>query len=409
MFADFDEIFKKEDDSHFDIPPALVEYINKSLPKGTKYVVDNDNLVITADDGSDSINIGGFVVELTKEQKRIIGKEYNLDDVLSYSYNAQKPIQLKPKKDGFLLLNGAEFPIEKLSYNPIDHMKYEQGTFYMIPYSFPEPFEIVIGCDEYSKIISIQRVPNESVTNMAFESDQNSLLRVKYYLDEKSKKFTMNMSLNFKSAKSFYEIVESVTIFNAFMTGKGKFGGIEFKSKIGKSNGKKFDEKSIDFYNKVVQIEKALNVTFKPPRDNIDFDTICLVEQLFQNLINKNPTRDKQVVNTLTGKWGKNEQINESIGKPIYFEYEASYKLDLFDVKLDMVALLGVFNAVFKEYKTNKNNSTILLDDENPEKKRYTSVIVFKDINDLNEFKKIENNERINKMREAKRIVEYLE
>ena len=40
MFVDFNKVFKSKPQSQFAVPPAFIEYLNRSLPEGVKYVAD---------------------------------------------------------------------------------------------------------------------------------------------------------------------------------------------------------------------------------------------------------------------------------------------------------------------------------------------------------------------------------
>ena len=73
MFVDFNRVFKSNPQSQFAVPPAFIEYLNRSLPEGVKYVADEKgNCVITGTDKS--FTLGGFSLDLTDEQKKILGK-----------------------------------------------------------------------------------------------------------------------------------------------------------------------------------------------------------------------------------------------------------------------------------------------------------------------------------------------
>ena len=183
MFVDFNRVFKNKPQTQITVPNALVSYMNKSLPDGVKYVVDkNGNCVISSD--AESISIGGFVFKPTDEQKRTLGKKYTQQDVIDYLYNTQKPIPLTLQKEGYIKLNGQEFPIDKMSYNPLNPVKYVSGTLYMYPHPFPEPFQITVGCEKYERSLLVSRVPHNSINIGAFESDKNDPLPIKYYLDK---------------------------------------------------------------------------------------------------------------------------------------------------------------------------------------------------------------------------------
>ena len=105
MFVDFNKVFKDEPQSQMSIPQPLVDYMNKLLPEGIRYVADeNGNYVITGE--TDSLSLGGFIFNPTERQKKILGENYTQQDVLDYFYNSQKAMPLALEKEGYFLLNG---------------------------------------------------------------------------------------------------------------------------------------------------------------------------------------------------------------------------------------------------------------------------------------------------------------
>ena len=410
MFVDFNRVFKNKPQTQIAVPEALVNYMNKALPEGVKYVADdNGNCEIRSKEGS--FTIGGFIFKPTEEQKQILGKNYTHQDVIDYSYNSQKPIQLLLKKDGFITLNGQEFAIDKISFNPLNPVKYVSGSFYMHPHPFPEPFEITIGNDKYERRLLMTRVPHNSVNIQAFESSSDDALKIKCLLDKNTDHITLNISFDLKNAKTIRDVVESTMIYNAYLDGKGFLLGHELDGEITDDGANRFDDNSAAFWEKVLIIESILEVNFIPPQDDVDFDTVCLVEQLYQNLINKIPTRDKQTISSLDGNWdfkSSGKDISESIGHPIFFECGATCNIDLFGVQKELPALLGVCNAVLSEYSVKGKKQKLILGDENPEKKRYTSIICFKNDNELKQYKETEHNKKIELFQKAKKPQEYL-
>lgn len=410
MFVDFNRVFKNKPQTQITVPDALVNYMNQSLPEGVKYVAqENGNCVITSE--GDSITIGGFVFKPTDEQKKILGKKYSRQDVIDYLYNTQKPIPLTLKKDGYITLNGQEFPVDKMSFNPLNPVKFVSGTLFMYPHPFPDPFEITVGCEKYSRRLLISRVPHNSVKVAAFESCQDEPLRITYLLNREKRSLNLSISFNLKRAKTIRDIVESTMIYNAFLDGRGLFLGHPLEGEITSDGANRFDENSTMFWEKVLKIEEYLEVKFTPPQDDLEFETLCLVEQLYQNLINKVPTREKQIINSIDGSWDfekSGKDINESVGHPIFFEFEATTQINLFGVQMELPTLLGIFNAVLAEYSMRGKTQKIILSDESSEKKRYTSVMCFRNEEEMKAYKATDHNQMITLFHDAKRPQEYL-
>ena len=410
MFVDFNRVFKNKPQTQITVPNALVSYMNKSLPDGVKYVVDkNGNCVISSD--AESISIGGFIFKPTDEQKRVLGKKYTRQDVIDYLYNTQKPIPLTLQKEGYIKLNGQEFPIDKMSYNPLNPVKYVSGTLYMYPHPFPEPFQITVGCEKYERKLLVSRVPHNSINIGAFESDKNDPLCIKYYLDKGNHHLTLNISFNLKNARTIRDIVESTMIYNAFIDGKGFLMGQPLDGSLTGDEPNRFDDSSAVFWEKVLKVEEFLGISFTPPQEDVDFETICIVEQLYQNLINKTPTREKQIINSIDGNWdfsesGKN--IEESIGHPIFFEFEATTHIELFGVQKDLPALLGVFNAVLSDYSANAKKQKLVLADESSEKQRYASILCFRSEEELKAYKSTDHDQMVSLFHDAEKPQDFL-
>lgn len=411
MSIDFNKVFKEKKPTEHSIPPALVEYFNRSLPQGLKYNVDNNgNFVLTFESES---NLGGFKFDPTIEQKKVIGEQYTINDILSYCENSQQPIPLKLDKEGFILVNGTEFPISKLAFNLYKSLKYKFGTLYLYPNKLPKPFSVSLGYENYEINIIVKRVPNNSVSIAAFESNKNDIIYVKYFVDLKNKTISFNMTINISKAKTIKDVVAAMSIYNAFIDGKGTFNNQSFNIQLDTNIIKKIDLKIIKFWEKVLKIEEILDVSFVPQHENIDLELVYLVEQLYQNLINHRPVRDTNIVDSIETEWeltNPNQNIDDIIGKHIVFQFEATENFELFGIELHLHAIAGIFDSVIKEYTLMKDGKQkVVLRDESENKKRYTSIICFKTVEELQTFKNSKFKEIIIELlHEAKPVQEYL-
>lgn len=409
MFVDFNRVFKTKPQTQLTAPEALVNYLNQSVPEGIKYEINEDGDCVITGDG-DAISIGGVIFNPSDKQKKILGKNYSGQDVVNYSYNSQQPIELILQREGYIKLNGQEFPVEKISYNPLNPVQFISGSFRMFPYPFPKPFVVTVGCDKYNRDLLVKRVAHNSIYTMAFESDQNDSLCIKYYLNQRNHSFKITMSFDLKNAKTIRDIVESTMIYNAFLDGKGSFMGHQLHDAHTEKDSIRFDDNSAKFWEKVLQVEQALNVHFTPPQDDVDFETMCLVEELYQNLINKTPIKENQVIDSINGKWissGLSKEIRDSIGKPALFEFVAVKHMNLFGVQKDLPALLQVFNAALADYHPTQNKISVV--DESSEKQRYTSSLCFLNDEELEMYRLQDHNQIISAFKDAKRPQEFLE
>jgi len=409
MFVNFDKAFNQKPSSTTKIPDAMISYLNKSLPHGVKYRNDNDgSCSITTDEGP--ITIGGFSLIPSGKHKKVLGKNYKFDDIFKYSYNSQQPIPLKLNKSGVITINGKEFPVEKIKYNPYKQIKYVSGTFMAIPAKFPPPFEIEISSDNYRRKLNISRVPNDSLHVVAFESEGKQPFTIKYFFNEATQGMTMTVSFNLKYAKTIRDIVESISIYNAYIDGKVYLCGSPLDAKCDQSSQRGFDDKSAQFWEKVLKIEEYLKLSFVPPQKDTDYDTICMVEQLYQNLINLTPTRNNQRINSVDGKLNmeSKESIDTAIGKPLFFEFSATSKFDLFGIKFELHCIIGIFNSILSDYYVKDEKYTLLFSDESERKPMFTSIMCFKTEEALEKYK-VNHDKLIEVFSKAKKPSEYLE
>ena len=94
-----------------------IECLNDELPEGLYYEEAEEGFyVVTSDTGK--INISGIELDLTDEQKNILGEKALRKDVLEFSYNSQQQINFKLSNPGHITLNGKEITLDEWMYNP---------------------------------------------------------------------------------------------------------------------------------------------------------------------------------------------------------------------------------------------------------------------------------------------------
>ncbi len=408
MFVDFDNIFNDDPKSQFSIPPKYIDFLNKDLPKGIKYVLDErGNCTISSEESE--IKIGGMKVILNEEQKKVLGNNYQLNDVLDYSYNSQQKIEIEPIEKGFIMLNDKRFPIDKLEYNPLNPIELVDGKFYLIPPKFDCAIQLKLSDGKYQRIMNISRIPNNSIKIWSFQSSKEEPLQISYTMNNNNKEVKINVSFNLNYANSIRDIVESVYIYNAFIDGKGYLQNTLIKAKLDNKQCNKYDEKSALFWEKVLKIESEINKRFIPPKGNIEYEQILEIEELYQMIILKNPIRDKNVISAITANCEYKKDIDDCINKPLFFQFDATYSTDIFGCKINLPALLMVFNSKIVKIEKDKNESNIILEDESDEKKRYTAIRCFKNQEELEKYKEKVNKDIIKIFKEAKMAYEYLD
>lgn len=411
MFTSFNNAFKSKSLREQRIPDVMLEYLSNSLPKGVKYVSDEKgNLTITSSDGS-AVTVGGFSINITDEMRAVLGNQYSPARVAKYAYNRQKRIIMNLKEEGIVLINGERMPVEKFAYNMFDNFSYVDSKFYMIPPKFPEPFELELGCEKYKRKLIFQRVPYPSLNESKFQSINEDSLRMELVVCEEDYSVQMTLGFDLKKAITVKDIVETVFIYNAFCDGNGLLMGKPAGRTEDNGNIKKYDEKSARFWEKVLEIEEKLNLNFIPPKEDIEFKTVCIVEQLYQNLICKNPTKEQEVITSITSNINLEDKVdlNALIGKEIFFQYNTTTTFELFGKQFCLPAILGIFNSVFKSYEIIDNETKIVLDTKDENERAFTAVLCFANDSNLKEYMKKCGDSYKNVLRNAKLPEDYLQ
>ena len=325
---------------------------------------------------------------------------------------SDKKIVMNLKEDGIIIVNGERMPVEKFAYNMFDNFSYVNSKFYMVPPKFPEPFELELGCEKYKRKLSFQRVPYASLDKSKFQSVNEDPLRMEFIVCEEDYSVKMTLGFDLKKANTVKDIVETVFIYNAYCDGKGLLMGHPVGRTQDKADDKKFDEKSAQFWEKVLEIEEKLNLKFIPPKDDIEFETICLVEQLYQNLICKKPVKQREIITSIISDMNVKEGVNldDLIGKQIFFQYNATTTFELFEKEFSLPAILGIFNSTFKSYEILDDNKTkIILGIKDKNQKPFTAILCFASDSDLNEYVKENPDCYENILSNAKFPQDYLE
>ena len=410
MFVDFNRVFKKKEQSpQTQIPSRYLDFLSKDLPDGMKYVLNSSGECVI-DTGSESYSIGGLVPNPTPEQLKILGKNYTEHDLFDYMVNSQETVPLALKEPGHVLLNGERIAIDKLVVNPLDPIHYIDGSMFMAPHPFPAPFTISLGYKNYTRELSVKRIPNRSVHEKKLESIDDDPIKVCYTIDDKAQNMQFTISLRLKHAKTVYDIVSSISIYNAFMRGEGLINGESLSLESSFDESKLFDRNTLSFWEKVLAVETVLGQSFMIPEGDIPYEDICEVERLYQNLVKKNPTREVQTIDSLTGEWefnGKAEELSDK--EPVLFCFDATASIELFKEKFSLIMYLMIINAVIIEKKALKNSTKIVLGDASEEKRRYTSSMVFKSSDDKDAFINADREKVLKLFLEAKRPQDYLQ
>lgn len=389
MFSNFKDTFIRKQQYTIEPPKAVLDAISEDLPKGFYYIHDHEGLCRL--ETIEGFDLQSGKICLPEEARAVLPKSYTLNDIMAYAYNSQSDITFMPDSDGCFTVNGKKIKAIDIVKAPMRDIHFENVKFLLKPESFPKPFKLKVGCTRFEMELLVKRIPNNSLDIHEYKSIDDKPISIGYKVNSnKSGKFLLTINVDIKKAKNALEIVQAYHIYNAFMDGQGMINDSKcildspaFANKI--------SEDTIEFWNKLVSIERYLETQFDIS-DGITVSDAKKVEEIYQCFIEKKPYKNYKIYNSVKGN-GRFEQFKEKIdnGEEIYFEYVASGKEKLLKKEIDLKILVGIFGAMFDRKRTPVSREIgefeIFLTTA-PQKKMYESIMLFVTEEELNIFRK---------------------
>lgn len=333
-------------------PESVLDVISKDLPEGFRYIEDHDGFCRLDCDGV--MDFTPVCIRLPEEAKSLFAQKNNfsMNDVVAYAYNAQQNIDLIPDKDGCYTVNGQKIAADKFIIAPMKNWQLKDGRMCITAPPFPPPFPIEVAGNGFSLTLMVQRQPVNSITEVKIATVEEGALSMNYSFDPTKKNGKMKINITMCSSKSVSDVLASKEIFNAFIQGKGTLCGMPIKTDEENQVSVVPDE-VIQFWHKIVEIEKVFNVKFDASQELV-FEDVKRVEELYRCLIEKEPFKTYLKDNTVRGTGKFDEILNEEgikVGKEILFEYEERIQMELLGVVLKFSALVGIFDSMIGEIK----------------------------------------------------------
>lgn len=404
MFSNFKKAFINKPNFSDAIPLVIMDSMNTELPEGFYYEPDHDGFCRL--DSKNGLEFQSGKIVLPEKAKGVLSERPTLEEVKRYSYNSQTPIKLEADEHGYILINGEKIKLNDMVKAPLQNIEIENSFLWMHPNPFPEPFKLRIGGDGYEKEVMISRKPNNSVYVQLFETINDSLMSIKYYLNPlamEESAFTITMSIDIKNAKKVSEVVETYHIFNAFMDGKGTIGGVVIASDQTHPE-KKVSDDTIAFWDKLYSLEKSLELEFEI-EDGITVKDSRIMEELYRSLIEKKPFKTFRAYNSVTGTGGLQAIPEFETGQEIYLEIVSNGIIDFLGCTIPVKELKGIFAASMirpEEKDIGPNGEYEIKITNVPGKKMYDSVQYYLVEEEMEEMRK--NPEHIEVFRLAEEI-----
>lgn len=403
----FNKTFKNTTRTGSVLPKEYVDYLSKSAPQGTKYIPDTNGYVILTPTG-DSTSISGFTFDPSLEQKHDLGDTFSPNDLLNYIYNSQQPMKIKLLKPGMLVINGAEFPVEKIAYMPRRDIVYGEGIVEVFPQPFPGPFDVVISNSQYSVSLKVMRKPNRSISEELYESAEDSILSLRFIINRADETVKMTLNFAFSKAKTVREVVECMSIVNSWGKGESIINGRPFPYQPVDDQANLPNETTVVFWEKVLAVESSLGEHFDIPEKAPSMETISAVEMLFQGLVNLTPVICKEQIDSVTSEVDETSIKPPPINQELLVEMCCTFETEVLGRILSLPAIIMVFNAQLSKIERKGNKQTIVLSDVSEEKRRYTVVLPFKDKDSLLAYQSKDQQQKIEAFRTAKLPSDYL-
>lgn len=406
MFVSFDEAFKKSENSKT-IPSVILDYLNEGLnASNLKYISDaNGRCSLISETGE--YKFSDIYFDLTAKMKEILGEKPSINDILSYSYNSQKPIPIKTGEEGYITINGNKIGINRINFDPYKEVKYVGGALYAIPQLMDETISIKLSGDEEEMIVDFHRVPDDSLDWYVYKSDKDKAMSFLFRFNLRQKKMVFNISYELKKAESIGEALKIADIYNAFFYGTGKMNDMEIPFEGERKEESPFRPEKIVYWEKMHKIENRLNICLNPSEE-INISNLYIGEILYRTLICNDPVRVQE--NIATVSFGKNvEEIQKAydINKPMTFYFEDYSEIELLGIKIGLRGIKAIYNCVISEIAEKDGKVKLTLGNESDDKKKYTVAMYFISEEELEEFRKTHN--VIEEFEKSRTVDEYLD
>lgn len=382
MFANFKEAFKKdkEDKEEIVVPKDILDYLTSKLPEDFKYTKGPKGSAVLT-----TTNDRKMKVEVSIKPKFPYNDELKTtDDIMEYAYRTQQEIPLDGSK---LTINGVKFEFKDLISYPLDPDQ-EVQDFVIAPSPFPPAVAITLQAGEVDKQVMVERKPYADMHKRLYGSVQDESFTISYVLNESTGmvKFSFNIDIN--KAKSIKEIVESITLYDAFQNGSIRISDFPLPKADKSDIDSRENQESLNFWKKVYALEKKLGVTFIPEMPLSQEDAQWF-SKLHRSLIEEEPFKLYGSIDKFSSTEAHvfKKAIEEDRRKLTITFIEES-KLTIFGVNLTLYGAIGLFNFVMKNVvDTQSKNAADVYIEPADDKGIYTSTRYFLNLDEAKAYK----------------------
>lgn len=381
--AKFSKNFKKN--AHNEkLPESVLKEINKQF-KNFEYVEKNGVYILVQKNDIPFHFCNFEIVNPEFYKSKFKKSDLSFDEIYSYLYNSQTSLELKEKDNTFMIIDGQK---RKLSDQILSKYNIVNGTgkITITPITMNEEVYFDIGSDKTNaKKIKFARRPIDSATALKYESiDSNEKIHIKMILENHFIGIDLTLvDKNIHGSQDYLDCLKELNqLYKTFYFNNQ--GPICFKDKKSDSI-----EHLIDYFEKVIELEKNLNIKFDIEQHAVTVGDMQNLGILYFSLIKKNPWRIKGKLNNVKYNWSQTpdeiKDILENKKSDFALSFEKKENITLYKINFSLYMLYAYFNLSVSNIDTISDDEKIVYFDVN-NKDTYGTCICFKSESDLKNF-----------------------
>ncbi len=385
MLASFKKVIENRATNKTHIPDELLNVLNKDLPDGFHYTAYENGICVLSSTEKKDIKIK-MEIEIPESAKKYADIIKTYSDLEEYAYRTQQKIKLNPYEDNTIIINGSRIKVSDLIKTPFDisnEFKVEQ--FEMIPPPFPHMQSLLLAGGDIEIDFQAKRMPYDSMSEIFICLNYKDLLMLDIILNEQhmlESKVTIRLEPKTSSAK---ELLKIYKFYNEFLEGNITYKGYAFGPQVDNIINEKVNSNLINYLQKIVMVENALNIEFDISGTIKPEDTY-IIEQLYFSFVLKQPFKTYEKISEISGKGNFSGEYRNITNEMLTFTCTGTHSVNIFNVKLDMFVLQGIFNIIIDDMKISEKNAFKIK--IKPDNNLYISRIFFLSKEKMMEYQK---------------------
>jgi hypothetical protein len=393
MLGSFKQVFKEKPKTYAKIPKGILESLSVDMPEGFSYTDIGDGFcILNIPQGSKlqgKLNVPGATPENLSKCK-------TFGDLMNYATNIQKPICIESDEEGLFTVNGVKISANQFVQCPLKDLKLMEGSLRWFPQPLTQEFELKMSLNDIEESVRLVRVIHDSVEWIKFAGNNGAGLLISILARVDSPEIKINVTTDFKMAKSVENVLKSMRWYNGFALEEVKIFGSEIKSNKGEGIIP-YPEEALYYWKQLYELEEIFDVKFNSSLPVYGKD-VMKTNQLYRSIIEKRPFRTEESITKLNGNgdYDTTEEIDDLKGKELYFRFLQREKTEIMGVALEYVAVKYVFGTKVKKISFDKETKDyeVILEQAREELTPYTATQYFVNEEQLEAFLTVGDDKR---------------